>query len=288
MLPLRRILFPVDFSDSCRTVVPHVIAMTKRFPAELFLVHAFEPLPLPIYDEIGAAPEVPPESDVRKLEEDRIRQFARDTFPSLPVTCLVDCGEPGAVIANAVQRHGIDLVMMPTQGHGRFRRLLLGSVTAKVLHDVGCMVWTGVHDAVASHAPGVSYKSIVCALSMDEEAADVMKAAAVLAKADGAELSLVHVVEQPPLSWKVDFAPYQKQLMDICDRDIRRMAAEAGIKASVNVLAGPPAETIRREAMERAADLLVVGRGRSQGTLSRLWSSLYEIVREAPCPVLSI
>jgi hypothetical protein len=36
------------------------------------------------------------------------------------------------------------------------------------------------------------------------------------------------------------------------------------------------------------ADLVVVGRGNIQGTLSRVWSHLYSIVRDSPCPVLSI
>ncbi len=34
---------------------------------------------------------------------------------------------------------------MPTHGYGPFRRFILGSVTAKVLHDADCPVWTGVH-----------------------------------------------------------------------------------------------------------------------------------------------
>ncbi len=36
----------------------------------------------------------------------------------------------------------LDLIMMPTHGGRHFRSLLIGSVTAKVLHDVRCPVWT--------------------------------------------------------------------------------------------------------------------------------------------------
>jgi nucleotide-binding universal stress UspA family protein len=62
----------------------------------------------------------------------------------------------------------------------------------------------------------------------------------------------------------------------------------AGVKTSVRVLDASVPEGIRRTAMEEAADLVVVGRGRVKGALARLWSPLYTIIRESPCPVLSV
>jgi hypothetical protein len=45
-------------------------------------------------------------------------------------------GDPAHAITDFVASNKVDLVMMPTHGYGPFRQLLLGSVTAKVLHDV--------------------------------------------------------------------------------------------------------------------------------------------------------
>lgn len=47
-------------------------------------------------------------------------------------------------------------------------------------------------------------------------------------------------------------------------------------------------EGIRRVAVEEKADLVVVGRGHQSGNFSRIWSNLYTIIRESPCPVLSV
>jgi hypothetical protein len=56
-------------------------------------------------------------------------------------------GDPASIITEYAARNRVDLIMMPTHGYGTFRSLLLGSVTAKVLHDAECPVWTGVHTA---------------------------------------------------------------------------------------------------------------------------------------------
>ncbi len=63
---------------------------------------------------------------------------------------------------------------------------------------------------------------------------------------------------------------------------------EAGLEAAVNVVDGNPAEGVRRAVIECEGDLLVVGRGTSQKTVGRFWSNLYAIIRESPCPVLSV
>ncbi len=43
MFPLKRILFPVDFSERCRGAASYVEALAGRFEAELLLLHVIEP-----------------------------------------------------------------------------------------------------------------------------------------------------------------------------------------------------------------------------------------------------
>ena len=47
-----------------------------------------------------------------------------------------------------------------------------------------------------------------------------------------------------------------------------------------------PTEFVAREA--RSADLVIIGRGVMQETLGRLRTNVYAIIREAPCPVISV
>ncbi|MBL8214155.1 MAG: universal stress protein [Bryobacterales bacterium] len=285
MLPFRRILVPVDFSRSCRALTPHVVEMARYFNAEITLLHAFD-LMAPYFDDVELGPGY--HETLCRREQQRLQEYAEELFPPAMVRFLVDSGEPGAVICNAVRRHGCDLVMLPTHGRGGFRRLLLGSVAAKVLHDVSCAVWTGVHEQLRDRPLPVPYRTILCALNNDDEASDVLRAAAAIAVSFDAKLALLHVVVTPPTAFEADFAPYRAQLVDMADMQIRRMAHEAGIDAPLVIREGNIAAQVREEVLERSADLLVVGRGHAQGALGRLWSGLYETVRESPCPVLSI
>jgi nucleotide-binding universal stress UspA family protein len=284
MLPFRKILFPTDYSDACRGVAPHVRDMREHFSAELAVVHAYSLGAF--YGEVAMA-DPGAIDEMQQLEEKRLQAFVAQTFPSQHVETFLQQGEPGSVIHDVVQHQGADLIMMPTHGRGPLRQLLLGSVTAKVLHDVSAAVWTGAQAAVEAH-PGGTYNSILCAVDLSEEAEAVLQAAAALARSYKAQLSLVHVVEILRTNPEVDITPFREELVQFADRQMRELKGKLGIDAPHTSIEGMTADEVCREAIRTKADLLVVGRGNIQGTFSRLWSHLYAIVRDSPCPVLSI
>ncbi len=291
MLPFRKILFPIDYSEPCRAVAPYVREMLRHFSANLTLVHAYGPEALASSELALTNPELP--EQVRILVQQRLREFALEAFPGLPVETIVELGEPGGVIHKIVQHQGADLVMLATHGRGPFRRLLLGSVTAKVLHDVSAAVWTGIGSVFEGHAPGIPYTSVLCALDPGngdegEEAEAVLTAAAAFARGYQARLSLVHVVETPPSNLAVDCSPYKKELMDTADFKLRELKGKLGIDAPHAVVDAEVPEGLRQEAVRQKADLIVTGRGFAQERFNWMWSRLYPIVRQSPCPVLSI
>jgi nucleotide-binding universal stress UspA family protein len=291
MLPFRRILFPVDYSEPCRAVVPYIREMAKRFSAELTLVHAYGAEALAASDLPLADPDLPAEAHA--IETQRLRVFAAEAFPGQHVEAVAQTGEPGTVIHTLVQHQGTDLVMLSTHGRGPVRRLLLGSIATKVLHDVSAAVWTGTgsaltDQALAEHAPAIPYRSILCALSESPESEAVLKAAAALANAYAAQLELLHVTPPPPISAEMDLRPYLDAMDDTAHFQMHELKAKVGVDAPHTVLRGVISSTIRQEALRRKADLIVTGRGHAQDAFSRLWSHLYPLVRESPCPVLSI
>lgn len=289
MLPFRKILFPTDYSEPCKASLPYVREMTRHYGAELTVLHAYRAFHSDYGEIIGV--NTPFAQRIHALEVENLRKFAADAFPSQHVELRVVEGEPGSAIRNFVEHEGTDLVMLPTRGQGPMRRLLIGSTTAKVLHDISAAVWTAPGSAfseTAEHQPNPHCRSIVCALDNTDEAEVVLAAAAGIASSYGARLFLHHAVAVPPMAMEIDFAACLRAAEDGADCALRSLKDKLGIKAPHTITSGLMLDGVLKEVVEREADLLVLGRGESQGAVSRIWSNLYPLVRESPCPVLSI
>lgn len=289
MFPYRRIVFPVDFSPANAAIVPFVQEMTQRFQARLQLVRACAPEVFYAAEfgwQIAAAS--PTAQDLVRSETERLEAFAAEHFKDIEPEIICQTGHAAGVIEDVIRRNGADLIMIPTHGRGLFRRLLLGSITARLIHDLSCSVWTGCHLDPAALRAHVPYKRILCAVEPGMESAHVVKAAEGMAVAYGASLSLVSAIEWPTSDPTVDPGNYWDRIRESAENELASYSRSLPIPASTHLLFGPIPQVLRDAAVQQAADLLIVGRGESQSPLSGVLSNLYAIVRESPCPVLSV
>lgn len=284
MIPFRKIIFPVDYSDACKSIVPFVKSTVERYATELTLVHAYGPEGLSFIDLPIASPDLP--KQVHEFESIRIAEYAEQDFAGYRAETFAELGEPGSVIQSVIERQGCDLVMLPTHGRGPIRRLMLGSVAMKVLHDASCAVWTATAPAIAAAVP--EYRTVVCAVDDNDEGKSVMLAGASIAKTYGARLAVVHVLDLPPMTMEIDYASIRNELVQGRTTRLREMVAGMKIDANYTVLEGSVPGGLHEWLIHHKTDLLVTGRGHAQEGITRVWSNLYTIVRESPCPVLSI
>ena len=287
MQSFQKILFPVDLSDSCVGAAPFVEAMVKRFNAGLTLLHVLEMPPAYFTDWYGFMAMVDV-SAVREGRANELNEFLKDRFHGPSVNRQMLEGDPAQVIASYAQEQGFDLIMMPTHGFGVFRSLLLGSVTSKVLHDTACPVWTGVHVEETVLAPGRS-DNVMCAVDLTGKSVGTIQFASRIAKDLGAKLWLVHAVPgaetRPEKYFDTDL---QEFLQEEARTAISEMQTAAGVKAQLCIGAGDVAKVVREAALHHNVDLLIAGRGHATRTLGRLRTHVYSIIREAPCPVISV
>ncbi len=96
---------------------------------------------------------------------------------------------------------------MPTHGLGRYRRFLLGSITAKVLHDTECPVWTDNHSQETATSASIACKKVLCAIDLGDRSRAVLEWAGWLAREYEADLRIVNAaaeVEAGPLGKYLD------------------------------------------------------------------------------------
>ncbi|HYV62085.1 MAG TPA: universal stress protein [Bryobacteraceae bacterium] len=284
MPKIEHILFPYDFSHQCTLVAPYVRAVACRFGTKLTLLGVVPTVwdtrsaDMPILTG-AAAPEVE-----LKMHLDKA---AGAVFAGLPVETATALGDAAFKIEQIARIKHVDLIMMPTHGFGTFRTLLIGSVTAKVLHDSKCPVWTAAH-SVEQSSPDVPRK-ILCAVDRTAETVKVMKWAAEYSQKMGATLKLLHVVT--PVS-DILSLPGERQLQE----EVRKEAAnqiqaslqKAGVEIPFTVAVGSIMETVTEEARREQADLIIIGRGSLPNTLGALHTHAYGIIQQSPCPVLSV
>jgi nucleotide-binding universal stress UspA family protein len=283
MLNIKHTLFPVDFSERCCTAVPFVDAMARQYGAKITLFSVSEALCYPALWEDGG-PVINAEEILANLK-DRLDGTLANEFRGLQVERVADLGDPATLIVDFAKAHDIDLIMMPTHGYGVFRQLLLGSVTAKVLHDSKTPVWTAAHRPDLLAAGHLPCRSVLCAIDGGPGTCELIAWAGNFAGDSGAILRLVHV-----LPGMEDFPSpkYQEEERQRAQEKIDRHLHGLELKAAASIIFGRVAESVCDEAARRAADLVIIGRGVMNETLGRLRTDAYGIIRQSPCPVLSV
>jgi nucleotide-binding universal stress UspA family protein len=160
MLTIARILVPVDFSERCLKMMPYVRQFAEKYRSEVILLHVVNPIYAIPETGISGPIALPLPERVFKNNAEQLDRFATTELQGLPVRRLAYEGDPETQIAETAETEEVQLLMMPTRGHGVFRTFLLGSITSKVLHDVARPILTGVHASEDSMRP---ISTIVCA-----------------------------------------------------------------------------------------------------------------------------
>ena len=231
------------------------------------------------------------ENERKSLVRDRLQRLAciqKQHFASAPSEiCVKLAGVAESIVEYAGETHA-DLIMMPTRGLGPMRRFLIGSVAAKVLHDARAPIWTSPHprELEAFHP----YRRVVVAVDSLALPVDVLERGAAIAAAFGAQLSVLRAL--PPNGGhqnRVSGDEAVRTLSRAGGRELRDQLSKMNIKASVHVMEGSPGEVVRQVAEEiEEADLIVIGRGHLAESMGHLQTHAYEIICNAPCPVITL
>jgi nucleotide-binding universal stress UspA family protein len=291
MLSVQKILVPVVLAETSRNVVHQAAWLARRFHAEIILLHVVTPLSYPT-----GVLESGHEMTARDLHAHIVQRAQKDLdetllpeFDGIAVTRLLLRGNPAHEIVKTARDRNVDLIVMSTRGEGAFYRLLLGSVTAKVLHETDCPVWTGAH-LEDTPAREFSIRRVLCSVELNGHSRHTVSLAAEMAAAVDATLTLVHITGSVEI-----FGPggshvdpvWKERIVGSAAEEIAKLQQDVGTRAEAIIDSGNVPELLNRVAERTKADVLVIGHIPGRSHLGDN-SNGYGIIRASQIPVLSV
>src|SRR5690348_9061451 len=297
---ITRILCPVDFSDFSRRALDEAVALAHLMDGCVTALHVF-PIAIP-GNPFAGLQDFEPFTLTDKHRAHLLRQLsdfatAEGAERNRITVALREGVDIHAEILTAAAEMEPDLIVLGTHGRSGFQRLMLGSVTEKVLHKSQWPVLTvpaRAPDAVpAGPAP---FKRILCGVDFSDCSQSALRYAVSLAEQARAHLDVLSVVLMIPMYdatgvTPLDYASLLERLKADVAQRLEAAVRQAGGGADVDrmVTAGDPHLDIVRVATERGADLIVLGAYSHSGFDHALFgSTTNQVVRRATCPVLTV
>lgn len=295
MTDIRRILCPVDFSDASRHALDHAAVIARWYGAAVTLLHVSTPVYVmegPLFFAAlpaGATSGVADRTIGAAMQDLAARLSAAGILADV---ITEDNHEPARRILACASALGADLLVMGTHGRAGLERLVLGSVTEKVLRNAPCPVLTVPPPVI--RAMRTPIKRLLCPVDFSEWSLAALRFALSLAQESDARLTILHVLPLPgdqayePLDtpeYRLRCEDQARGHLDVLVADEARQFCEPVTK----LIWGTPYRRILEAADEEAIDVIVMG-VHSRGIVDRLLvgSTTNQIVRHATCPVLTL
>jgi nucleotide-binding universal stress UspA family protein len=160
MLPLKKIMWPTDFSEYSYQALEVAEELAQHFSAELVLVHVVGSVPVaPVLPGVAPAAfnvakyqkelEMTSMRTVKDIADKRISKVSK-------VSTVVGHGEAGNEIVRLAESEDVDLVVISTHGMSGLERILFGSIAEKVVRIAKCPVLTVRAVDKAGNGPGAA------------------------------------------------------------------------------------------------------------------------------------
>jgi nucleotide-binding universal stress UspA family protein len=146
MHAIRKILVPVDFSESSRVALEHAAGWAAPFGAKVDVLHVWQApalVPLPSLPEASPA-DAALVDIVKNSAEQALDRFVTEAKTKGVVVreALSEPGSPAHTIVDVAKKGGYDMLVLGTHGHTGLAHALIGSVAERVVRHAHCPVLT--------------------------------------------------------------------------------------------------------------------------------------------------
>jgi len=298
VIEFKHILCPIDFSETSLRALAYAAAVATWYGARLEVLHvvpAFENGPGSV-PAGGASQTATPVSREDIIAEIR-RSLEAAGAAAVDATAHAQEGRAHEQIVGRARAQPADLLVMGTHGRSGFNRLLLGSVTEKVLRTASCPVLTVPRAAPALTSAAVTFNRILCAIDYSASALRALQYALELGRqADGA-VTVLYALEyldpEEPCE-HVDFdirARRQHFIAHARGRLHALLSQEPVTRCRIEevVAIDRAYRAVLHQATASKADLIVMGAQGTAGLELMLYgSNTQHVLRGATCPVFTV
>jgi nucleotide-binding universal stress UspA family protein len=266
--PPRRILVPTDFSPPARSALSAAKELGRLFHADLELVSVRQPSYVTGIGPIGDV--LPVSGTGPSLVELRGKLLLEGgDYPASRLRVRACAGMPVDTLTQLASTDHADLIVMGTHGYEGLDRLLHGSTAEAMVRRSRIPVLT-----VRQRRAPFKVRRVLCAVNISLAAGRTFAYAKKLARAAGATLTVLHVVEE---GWEEDARRELKAYLHLTPHE------------DLLILRGEPRAVIERQARKGGYDLIVLAEHLHPWSSDRLLGSTAErVVRHVAAPVLSI
>ncbi len=295
-ITLDHILCPVDFSKNSELALDYAGALARSHDAKLTILHVLFDVAADGYPYIPES--IYPNEETRTRAAEELQTFAASVLGSdPPATLELGEGQVVDVVVAKADELGVDMIVVGTEGRRGVSRLLLGSVTERLLRQAHRPVLSVSPSAALASEKRLVFDNILCPVDFSPESLEAYRYSLALL-GEGATVTLFHAVEMvadAALGDAVGFdvvALRQQHREDALKKlhDAVPEGASSRTRVEVEMVSSTNAY---REILARAKgdehDLIVMGVGaRSTADLFFFGSTANHVVRQATCPVLTV
>lgn len=135
-LPVRRIVATVDLSDAAGPTIQAAERLAQLFEAQLHVLHVVEPLPI-----IPDTPLQFNDDEVYRRSEEHLDQYVWPLIAHHGATTSLRRGAAVDAITTEVAERNAEVLVLGSHGKGWVDRILIGSVTERVLSALPCSMF---------------------------------------------------------------------------------------------------------------------------------------------------
>jgi nucleotide-binding universal stress UspA family protein len=289
MVRFKRILCPVDFFKTSAAAFEYAIKLAVQYNAKVHILHVVAPAMPATYGAVLSYGDLT--SVIEKDAKRSLQKFkARAAKTGIVATAEVLLGDANSEILRAVETRRADLVVMGTHGRRGFERLVLGSVTERMLrHCPVPLIVVGSGKKARSAPPNI--RRILLTTDFSDGTADAVAYGLSIAQECQARVTLLHVLHE----LAADVAgKYREPLLRGIENQMQNLIPENALDwcdVETRIEEGLPFQVISQFLVSGNFDLLVMNiHGKNMLDRALIGSTAERTLRAAAgiCPVLLI